>query len=352
MNGNDTPLVTVIMPAYNAGAFIGESIASVLAQQAVSFELLVVDDCSTDDTAARVAAFDDARIRLVRMAANGGVSAATNRGMQLARGRYYARLDADDLMLPGRLARQAAFMEAHPQTGCCGGAVEVFGEGLEPYRVTYPQSESAIRCAMLFGNPYAHSSLMVRMDAVREAGVIYDETLRQAEDYDFIERLSHGTGLANLPEVLVRYRRHAGQVTEKQGRAMRDKRGMVRSRYVRRVFSGLLPEQVLLHDILAETDAPVDSVAVPEIGELLLYYARTGAERFGIGRDDLERTVAVKWLNVCHRAGLGARGVWRYFASPLRRLGPPRYAGEAALVAKWLRRAVAGRKQEAAHERI
>lgn len=337
VSNREVPMVTVIMPAFNAGKFISESITSVLAQEGISFELLVLDDCSTDDTAAKVMAFDDPRIRLVRMDVNMGVSAVTNKGMNLACGKYYARLDSDDLMMPGRLARQVAFMESHPQIGCCGGAVEVFGEGFKPYLVTYPQSDSAIRCAMLFGNPFAHSTLMARMDLIRQYSVFYDETLRHAEDFDFIERLSQYTLLANLPSVLAKYRRHVGQVTERQGQAILEKRGVVRSRHVRRVFPRLLPAQMALHDILAETDMPVERAIVQEVEELLLFYVKTGAVDSGIEKHDLDRVVSTKWLNVCHRARLGVSELKTYFGSPIRRLASQRCAGELALIAKCLR---------------
>lgn len=335
---NETPLVTVFIPAYNAAPYIGEAVHSVLAQDGVPFELVVMDDCSTDDTAARVAAFDDPGIRLIRLEQNVGVVNAANRALEYARGRYLARLDADDIMAPHRLSRQVAFLEAHPGVGACGGAIEIFGEGRAPQQVAFPQSDSAIRCAMLFGNPFAHSTVMLRMDLLR--ALRYDPDMTVAEDYDLLERMAQQAEVYNFPEVLCRYRRHANQLTEQKAQLMREKTGIVRRRCVQRVFPQLTTAQLELFDLVSDTAQPLTDEAYAAVEALLRGCVAHGVEHAGIRREDFERAVGLKWRNACHRTGGSGRALRRYSASPLRRLGPRMWRSDMALLGKWLRTAI------------
>ena len=108
------PLVTVLLPAYNSEAFVRESLQSILDQTFTDFELIVIDDASTDGTVALVKAFQDSRIRLVQKPHNTGYTDSLNNGIRLARGRYIARMDADDISLPHRFQKQVQFLDAHP----------------------------------------------------------------------------------------------------------------------------------------------------------------------------------------------------------------------------------------------
>ena len=127
----DSELVSIIMPTYNCGAFIGETIASVQAQTHSHWELLVVDDCSTDDTAEVVAALaeNDPRIHYVRLETNSGAAVARNRAMELAQGRYMAFLDSDDLWHPDKLRRQIDFMTSRGVAMSCTAYAQIDEQG-------------------------------------------------------------------------------------------------------------------------------------------------------------------------------------------------------------------------------
>ena len=115
------------MPAYNAEKYINEAIDSILAQTFTDFEFIIIDDGSTDSTCAIVESYSDSRIRFFKNEHNLGVAATLNRGLDLARGEYIARMDADDISLPTRFEKQAAYMDSHPDVVVCGTGVECFG---------------------------------------------------------------------------------------------------------------------------------------------------------------------------------------------------------------------------------
>lgn len=200
------PEITVAMPAYNAADHLLEAIDSVLGQSFEDFELLVVDDGSTDNTLALAQSCADKRVRVERLPANKGRATARNMAMGRARGRYLAWMDADDIAMPHRLEAQYACLETHPQIHICGAGVQYFGQScaLE----FFPEQPEAARAASLFGVPVPNCCVMVRLDAMRAFGLRYDATLARAEDMAFWADalLKAGLQAVNLQEPLLRYR--------------------------------------------------------------------------------------------------------------------------------------------------
>jgi glycosyltransferase involved in cell wall biosynthesis len=196
------PAVSVLMSVHNGAPWVSEAVASVLGQTDRDLELIVVDDGSTDDTPARLTAVADPRLRLHRQPRT-GLTRALNRALSLARAALVARLDADDLALPERLARQRAFLAAHPEVGLLGTAAREDDAAGAPVRVVRPPGDDpALRRALIRANPFVHSSVMARRELLTHVGG-YDETLDVAQDYDLWMRLARHTRLANLDEVLV-----------------------------------------------------------------------------------------------------------------------------------------------------
>jgi glycosyltransferase involved in cell wall biosynthesis len=225
-----TPAVSVLMPVRNGAAYLPASVASIQAQDFPSFELLVIDDGSTDATPALLASFAaaDPRIRVFRQPPQ-GIVAALNAGIAEARAPYLARLDADDIARPDRLSKQIAFMEARPEIGLLGTWAEVIDEtGNAAGRLTPPADPAVLARALARTNPFVHSSVMMRTALVRRLGG-YRAAFRAAEDYDLWLRLAEAGGVANLPENLVQYRRHAASETRRDA--------------VRQAFSGRLAQR-------------------------------------------------------------------------------------------------------------
>jgi glycosyltransferase involved in cell wall biosynthesis len=209
-----TPLVSVIMPVRNGQRWLREAIDSVLAQPFGDVELIVVDDGSDDATPHILdeCARQDARSRVIHQAPQ-GVVVALNAAIAAARAPYLARLDADDRAKPDRLARQFAFMQAHPDVGLLGSWAEKLDrDGAVIGHIRPPTEAAAIARFLRRGNPFVHSSVMMRTALVRALGG-YRAAFRAAEDYDLWLRLAEIGGLAMLPEYLIQYRWHDGNLT-------------------------------------------------------------------------------------------------------------------------------------------
>ena len=205
------PVVSVLMAVHDGETFVREAIDSVLGQTLDDFELVVVDDGSTDRTPGILSSVRDARMR-VHTQRQEGLTRSLATGFALTRAPLIARLDADDVALPDRLARQCAFLAARSDVGLLGTAArEVDARGRLVRVITPPAEDAGIRAALIRENPFVHSSMVMRRDVAERAGG-YDPRRPVAQDYDLWMRMSRITRLANLPEVLVVRRLMAGRV--------------------------------------------------------------------------------------------------------------------------------------------
>ncbi len=208
------PAVSVVMPARDAEAYLREAIGSILAQTFRDFELLVLDDGSSDGTAAIAdeSARTDPRVRVIRQEKR-GLIATLNRGCAAAQGPYLARMDADDVALPQRLERQVAFLERDRATAVLGTAMRYLGsEGPLPGLLAHPAGPAEIRRTLRDYSCIAHPTVLMRRDAFEEAGG-YRPAFLHAEDYDLWLRIAERHDLANLTEPLLYHRLHRDQVS-------------------------------------------------------------------------------------------------------------------------------------------
>lgn len=213
-----TPLISVIMPLYNAERFVGESIENVLRQTVGDFELIVIDDASTDASAeiARAYAAKDDRIVLMHNELNSGAARTRNRALDAARGKFITFMDADDLCSPERFAKQLAFFERHPQTDICGSYYTMFGTrgGNDELKIQVPLTHEEIQYQLFFGCPFGMSSVMLRSEPFKRTGIRFRECM--AEDYQLWVDLSEHLRMANIPEYLTFYRRWEDQISTRQ----------------------------------------------------------------------------------------------------------------------------------------
>jgi glycosyltransferase involved in cell wall biosynthesis len=212
-----TPLISVLLAVHNGGPLLDESIHSILAQTLTDFELLIIDDGSTDDSYNRAAAFKDPRIRILRNETNIGLTRSLNRGLAEARGEYVARQDADDISLPDRFAAQVQFLRANMDVVLVGtSAVRINHKGTKIGTNDLPTTHEAIRWASLVDNPFLHTSVMFRRAVVQQECGGYDEEYAVCQDYALWNRLAAKHRVANLPERLVLMREHASSMTRSQ----------------------------------------------------------------------------------------------------------------------------------------
>ncbi|WP_174589763.1 glycosyltransferase [Methanocella conradii] len=210
------PTVTVLMSVYNGERYLREAVDSIIAQTYEDFEFLIVNDGSTDSSIEVLQSYEDPRIRIINNDVNIGLTKSLNRGVQLARGRYIARMDADDVSSPDRLEKEVQFLDAHPDVGLVGSNVKVIDDdGRDVGVMTYPETSGHIKWYMLFFNPMVHPTLLIRREVFERVGG-YNEGIRYAQDYELLCRLAPITRFWNLQDTLLRFRMHSGRVSFRQ----------------------------------------------------------------------------------------------------------------------------------------
>lgn len=212
----DGPLVSVIMITYNHAGFLPEAIESVISQTYNNWELLILDDASTDDTERVTSSFvaRDSRIKYLPASQNLGITKNRNRGLAMAQGECVAILDSDDFWCDtAKLEKQVSYLRSHPEKILVGTQVKVInGDKGHTDNFLYKTLDADIRKKILLRNQFTHSSIVFRM----KPNLRYDESIQIWEDYELILRLGIQGKLANLPEIMTTYRKHTGNISKEK----------------------------------------------------------------------------------------------------------------------------------------
>jgi glycosyltransferase involved in cell wall biosynthesis len=245
------PDVSVIIPVFNRERLVGRAVASLTRQTLYNIEIIVVDDGSTDGTAAAVARIDDQRVRLVIHPENRGIPAARNSGLAEARGRYIAWLDSDDVARPERLEIQCGFLNAHPSIAMIGAAARRIGpNGIPKFRLSRPPATHAeIVAKLLFRSAFQQSSVMGRAEVLREYP--YRSEFDVCEDVDMFIRLTRDHPTANLRSVVIDRYLHAGQTVRQESAKIIEKKKALLSDLLRRLGIDAADEELERHVLLA-----------------------------------------------------------------------------------------------------
>lgn len=250
------PRVSVVLPVWNAERFLPEAIESILSQTLPDFELVVVDDGSTDGTAEILNDFQSRDLRLkVYRQVNSGFVSAVNVAVQLSSAEFIARMDADDIAVSNRLERQLDFLERRPEVGVVGGTVVIIdsrGTALRTWRI--PQSDRQLRAALKDTNPFCDPAMVIRRSALRRVGC-YRGAFGSSADYDLWLRIADCCELGALPDPVLRYRWHDGQLSTREVHAQL--LGLVGARHASRL------RRTTGHDPFDQ----VDSLNVELLGE-------------------------------------------------------------------------------------
>ena len=304
------PLVTVLLPVFNGGDLLEATLQSVLRQTFSDFEVLAIDDASTDGTSERLRAIRDPRVRVLTNESNLGLTRSLNRGLADARGELIARQDADDLSAPTRLEKQLGFLRAHPEVQLLGTSAwrlrangKVFGAN------DLPSTHQAIRWTSATDNAFLHTSVMFRRDVIRGGFGGYDEDFPICQDYELWNRVAAEHPVANLPERLVSMREHPASMTKTQPAATTEE--------IRRIlavnWARLFPRREITRDegdLLAEFRLRFPAQKLPALRRLLTELLEEFLATYPAARQsaDFHATlcrqslrIAYKFLNVDQR---------------------------------------------------
>jgi glycosyltransferase involved in cell wall biosynthesis len=225
----DNIRVSIVLPIYNAERYVKAAIDSVLGIDRYDFELILVDDCSTDASFDIISEYsDDPRVVIVKNDANEKVSKSRNRGIGLSKGRYVATMDSDDISDPQRVHLISDFLELNPEIGVCGCSVRILNNDgdVVGYR-HYPVNDDEIRRLIFRYNPFCHPAVVFRKKALIDAG-LYNGDLNDAEDYDLLLRVGRVYKFHNLSDILFSYRLNENSVSHKNSRSQEYKTLYVR----------------------------------------------------------------------------------------------------------------------------
>jgi hypothetical protein len=240
-----TPDVSVVLSVRNGGADLPKAIDSILTQTFANFELIAINNGSTDGTYSYLDGISDPRVRVFHQA-DAGLAAALNRGIALARGRYIARQDHDDLADPRRIAKQVAFLDTHPDHALVGTRAEIWiGDKPSGRFHDHPTEDQTLRFNLLFNNPFVHSSVMIRKSALdRVGGYTTDPARQPPEDYELWSRIARHYRVANLAERLTVYREVPSSMSRAGAQPFLQKLVTISSENLAHATGAAVPQQI------------------------------------------------------------------------------------------------------------
>ena len=277
------PIVSVVLSVRNGGSDLPKALGTILKQTFSDFELIAINNGSTDGTREFLDQLTDPRVRVYHQE-DQGLAAALNRGISLARGRYIARQDHDDWALPTRIAQQVAFLDANPHHALVGTRAEIWGGNSPTGRFLDPPTEDQeLRFALLSNNYMVHSSVMMRKAALDEVGGYTTDPSRQPpEDYELWSRIARRFRIANLPERLTIYRELPTSMSRASADPFKDKVILISAENLAMATDGVpKPQRIHLDIASLAHNAPEKVSQTADIEAMCAVISKAGAAIFG-----------------------------------------------------------------------
>lgn len=309
-------LLTVLMPVYNSETFLEAAIDSIVNQTLKVFEFIIINDGSTDSSDKIIKSFQDPRIRYINNSHNKGIVATLNEGLKLSKGKYIARMDADDIARPERLSEQLAYMQTHPECKLCGSrAFGINARGDKLFSLNRPVNADQIKVFNLFRNAFIHPTVMADAQLIKEYA--YHRDYNYAEDYFLFSQIAMNYPVTNLKSRLLNYRIHNDSITAKK------KEEMIRSElksiaYLLSFLFNQPNDKMLLlhHSILRPKNT---SFSVIELETYLISISDANKERKVFNQSILDRQLQKEWHSILLRSR-NHKSFTTFFSSRLFRL--------------------------------
>lgn len=286
--------VSVLMCAYNGQKDIKEAIDSILNQTFTDFEFIIINDCSTDNSAEIINSYTDNRIKLLTNETNLGLAASLNVGLKEAKGEYIVRMDSDDISLPNRLQTQVDFMDAHPNIGVCGSWIKVFGDANYFWR---PKANADyLRCKLLFNTPLPHPTWIIRHSIIKQHNLYYSQTMRRAQDYDYLIRISSHAQLGCIQQCLLNYRyEFVTRKPENHNEALKNIFA-VRKQLLEKLGVTFTEEEHQLHHLLSESKFKSPELSPIKVGKWLTKLLKANAQSKVYNHTKLRVLIGELWM--------------------------------------------------------
>jgi glycosyltransferase involved in cell wall biosynthesis len=318
------PKVSVILPVFNGNLHLSQAIGSILNQTFKNIELIIIDDGSTDDSLSIIKNYGDSRIVLLEHEKNLGLIAALNNGIDHAQSEYIARMDSDDISLPTRLEMQAHFLDQNPSIGVCGTWLQCFGDSHKKWKnYTLPEHHDAIVVNLIFRNPLAHSTVMMRKALIDQYHLRYDPFYIHSEDYDFWVKFSKFTKLANFPAILLKYRLHQNRIS-----IISQKKMELRKKVLFQIWKNLFQtygmpytsDDLETHFLMSYMNQNLNREQIQKIEKWLTRILTMLKQNKKLSSIELEKAVGYMWHKICLSNPIGKNMYHYLFSSDLSKL--------------------------------
>ncbi len=304
------PAITVLMPVYNAEKYLKQAIESILNQTFTDFEFLIINDCSTDNSLKIIRQMHDVdnRIRLVNNEKNLKLTSSLNKGIDLAKGKYIARMDADDISMPQRLEKQYEFMERYHEIGICGTWVQSFG--LENAIAKYETKDIYIKLKMLHESHFCHPSVIIRTKILKQHNLYYNPNYLYSEDYEFWCRALKYTKFANIPEILLKYRKSKNSISATEYEMQKQNFNKVKAILFKDLGIDVTNDELDLYRNIAYHQYKNEKPFVVQAKNLLQRMLKANESQNIFQKNVFNNYIANMWFNICTNSTVF--GLWTY----------------------------------------
>ncbi|MCF8461081.1 MAG: glycosyltransferase family 2 protein [Flavobacteriales bacterium] len=298
------PLVTVLMPVYNAEKYVGEAIESILNQTFQDFEFLIINDGSTDNSFAVIQSYKDERIRVLNLEQNVGLVKALNIGLNEIHSEYIVRTDADDISLPNRIETQVNFMQQHKNVGVCGSWFDTKDDAEKKSDgVRYLSSDEEIRLKHLYQIHVSHGTAIIRNSVLKENSIYYSSFFNHAEDYDIFDRIGMVSELANIKQVLYVVRLHDSNVSKTFGHVQKDNSLGVKRRIFKRLgLTDITDAEIAMYQELQHQNYHQLADRQKEVLLLLNRMFNSNGEIAMFNHEFFRNQLSTLWFHYCNSA--------------------------------------------------
>lgn len=302
--------VTVLMPVYNGGKYLAKSIQSIFDQTYKNFELLIINDGSSDNGEKIIKNFKDYRIRYLKNASNLGLIKTLNIGIDESNSEYIARMDQDDISLPRRLEKQIKFMDDNPEIGVAGSWAKMFGD-INYVNKHYAEHEE-LKAHLLFNTCFVHPAVIFRSNILKNKNLRYNEEDEGAEDYGFWVSLVDKTKFANISEILLNYRMHQANMSKIFTKDQISSADKHRKKILSKI--NIIPDDndFKIHKSLKfNTENQIDNINKAELWLLKIIEMNSKNKYFQ--EEKLLKIIKRRWLNICYNNTNLKLWIWKKF---------------------------------------
>lgn len=315
---NKYPIVSVVMSVYNGSTFLKEAIDSILNQTFSDFEFIIINDGSTDNSLNIIKSYSDKRIKLIDNVVNKGLIYSLNKGIEEAKGKYIARMDADDISEPERLKCQFDFLELNENIGVLGSDYISFSNK-HSKRLHSIISPSEIKAFLMFSATMCHPTLMIRKSVFLDNQLKYSAFAKHVEDYDLWTKLVLKTDFENLTEVLLNYRDHINQVSHANNQVQLESSNIIRENYLKSLGFEYTSKDLIIHNLASSNKRIVSKEDLLCIEAWFINLIKQNSTLKVIETKSFNKVLAKMWADSCGNTKLGIIAYFVFFKSELKK---------------------------------